>query len=247
MPLKNTLTSLFIVIIFLSGCTDKQAPTDESIEGFQLKDSISFQKGLLQLIDSLQTHDIRDTAFFLETAPLPIGCVNPPTRREDLTSLKTVIKIFNGETNAGISVPGFGGISLGKSEINYNVYYIEPKLVNCGQDTAVFGCGYSLHLLVKKLKRGLDLSKIPSIAASVQLENRKTSVYYSLETHGLAGTVLVKFFKPVVNKPFDVEGFGIMQSSIDGIHNILGDDSLSKKVRFTPVQVKFVKPSDLEQ
>ena len=180
-------------------------------------------------------------------APSPGVCVNVPTRREDLTSLRTVIKIFSGETNAGLAVPGFGGVALGKSEVNYNVYYIEPKTVICGQDTVVYGCGYSLHLLIKKLKRGLDISKLPSVAASVQLENRKTSVYYSIGTHGLTGTILVKFFKPVVNKPFDVEGFGIMQSSIDGIHGILGDDSLSKKVRFTPDLVKFVKPSDLEQ
>lgn len=246
--IKKFTSTILAVTIMLFGCSDKESTsTNDVMEGVELKNSNSFQDGLLRLLDSLQTYNIRDTTLFIEAAPVPAACTNPPIRREDLESLKTVVKIFNGETSAGVSIPGFGGVSLGKSEISYNVYYLEPKLVQCGADTAVFGCGYSLHLLVKKLKRGLDVSKLPSIAASVQLENKKTSVYYSLETHGMTGTILVKFFKPVVNKPFDVEGFGIMQSSIDGIHNILGDDSLSKKVRFAPVQVKFVKASDLEQ
>jgi hypothetical protein len=50
-----------------------------------------------------------------------------------------------------------------------------------------------------------------------------------------------------VNKNFDVEGFGLMQSSIDGIHNVLGDTTLSKSVKFTPEILKFVKPYELNQ
>ena len=172
---------------------------------------------------------------------------NIPQDRDELEKMRIVAKTFDGNTDFGITVPGFGGIKLGKKETTLSVYYIETKVVEKGNSSTVYGCGYSVHYLFKKVRGGLDLSDLPTISASVHLENRKTQVYYSLQTYGIIGQNLVKFFKPNVNKKFDVEGFGIMQSSIDGIHNILGDPALSKSVRFKPEILKFVTPYELEQ
>lgn len=247
------ITILLVLVAFL-GCnqpSSNQIASDEneSIAGADIQDTNALKIGIKTFIDSITNKNLGDSVLFHsgENSKINKSCTNPPLKREDLTGLKTVIKIYTGDKNQGISVPGFGGLKLGKSEISYNVYYIEPKVVPCGDTAEVFGCGYSLHLYIKKINRKLDVSKLPTIAASVQLENNKTDIYYSLETHGLSGTILVKFFKPVVNKPFDVEGFGIMQASIDGIHAILSDDSLSKMVKFSPVAVGFIRAEDLEQ
>ena len=170
-----------------------------------------------------------------------------PQDREDLEKMRTVIRESKGEQEAGLVVPGFGGIRLGKKEACASSYYIESKIVETEKGKkVVYGCGYSIHYLFKKVRGGIELSNIPVICASVQLENSKTEVYYSLQTYGMIGQNLVKFFKPTVNKLFDVEGFGVMQSSIDGIHNVLSDPILSKSVRFNPEKLNFVDAYDLE-
>lgn len=170
-----------------------------------------------------------------------------PKTREDLNSMRTVVKIYNGEDNAGISIPGFGGLKLGKKETSFNVYYVETKIVKRANDTIVYGIGYSTHYLLKKLKKGLDISNLASVAASAQLQSNKTSVYYSLQTFGVKSLELVNYFKPQVNSNFDVDGFGVIQSSIDGIHNVLADSLLSKRTQFTPMELKFLQPTDLQQ
>ncbi|MGV8095657.1 MAG: hypothetical protein AB2L24_27725 [Mangrovibacterium sp.] len=170
-----------------------------------------------------------------------------PASRDELSSMRTVVKIYNGAHDAGLTVPGFGGIKLGKSETNLNVYYVETKMVKTGTDTLVYGIGYSTHYLFKKLKRGIDVSNLASVAASAQLEGNKTSVYYSLQTFGVKSLGLVGYFKPQVNSNFNVDGFGVIQSSIDGIHHVLSDSLLSRRTSFEPMELKFLKPADLQQ
>lgn len=166
-----------------------------------------------------------------------------PSTREELEDMKTVVQFFSGSKNQGIKVPGFGGLTLGKNEANYNAYFIETKIVD---DSLVYGLGYSVHYLFKKIKKGLSLRNIPVIAASAELESSKTEVYYSIQSYGISGINLVRYFKPTINENFDVKGFGLIQSSIDGIHNILGDSVLSKNVRFTPRHLQHIKPNELE-
>jgi len=139
------------------------------------------------------------------------------------------------------------GVRLGKSETNLNVYYVETKLVRTETDTVVYGIGYSTHYLFKKLKKGIDVSNLASVAASAQLESNKTSVYYSLQTFGVKSIGLVGYFKPQVNSNFDVDGFGVIQSSIDGIHHVLSDSLLSGRTRFEPMELKFITPADLQR
>ena len=176
------------------------------------------------------------------------GSIIPiPRNRSDMKNMRTVVKVYNGKDSAGITLSGFGGLALGKDESSLNVYYIETNVVNTGNDSVVYGCGYSVHYLFKKVEKGISIDNIPCIAASAQLNSSKTQVFYSLQTYGMKGVNLVKFFKPTVNKPFNVEGFGVMQSSIDGIHAIIGDAALSETVTFEPEILKFVNASELEQ
>lgn len=170
----------------------------------------------------------------------------PPTTRVELESIKSVVKIYSGKDNAGISIPGFAGLKLGKDEMSVSAYYLEPKLVKCGDSLKVFAIGYSTHLLVKKIQRGLSIDNLPTVAASIELGSNKTEVMYSLQSYGIAGDAIVKFFKPVINKPFDVEGFANMQGSIDGIHAFLSDSTLAKQLRFTPSEIKFITASDIQ-
>ncbi|HEX2920831.1 MAG TPA: hypothetical protein VHO50_06685 [Bacteroidales bacterium] len=166
-----------------------------------------------------------------------------PESRNDLEKMRMVVKIYDGDHNAGLTIPGFGGVKLENKESNVNVYYIETGVYN----DSVYGCGYSLHYLFKRVKNGIAIDNLPNVAASVQLNNNKTRVYYSMQTYGMIGDNLVEYFKPTINKNFNVEGYGIMQSSIDGIHNVLQDSSLYKSVRFKPELLKFIKVEDLEQ
>ncbi len=227
---------LLIVLMYSCGSSSKN---EESIDAVDLDYSGLAEKlGDVSFIEDFDKSTASDSI---------VGFTNEiPHSRNDLEKMRSVSKVFNGNTDAGIAIPGFGGIRLGKREISVSVYYIETKTVNNENDSVVYGCGYSVHYLFKKVKRGLDLNDLATISASVQLENGKTQAYYSLQTYGIIGQNLVQYFKPTVNKQFDVEGFGIMQSSIDGIHNILGDSTLSKSVRFNPEILKFVQPYELE-
>jgi len=168
-----------------------------------------------------------------------------PVSRDELSDMRTVVQVYDNSNIGSLTVPGFGSLHLGKDEKSLSVYYIETKAVVNQGDTSVYGVGYSIHYLFKRIKKGISLDKLPYIAASVQLDGNKTQVFYSIQSYGMQGSPLVKFFKPIINKPFDVEGFGIMQSSIDGIHNVLSDTELSKAIKFTPHVFKNIKPSEL--
>ncbi|WPU99204.1 hypothetical protein SNE26_24635 [Mucilaginibacter sp. cycad4] len=229
--MKKTLF-LCCISIFLYAC--------QSGEGFVPGSAVTDKGELL-----LKNFPYLANASSFKKNGLPMNSCTGPTTREELDNYKTVIKIYNGKDQAGVSVPGFGGLKLEKEEISYNVYYVEPKIVVCNNIEKVYGVGYSYHLLIKKLKKGLSIDKLPYIAANVQLESGKTQVYYSLQSYGITGIPIVKFFKPVVNKPYDVEGFNIMQSSIDGVHGFLGDSTLSKQLTFRPQELSFIKPEDL--
>lgn len=165
-----------------------------------------------------------------------------PTKRNELSNIRTVTKIMKGDKDAGIKVPGFGDVTLGKKESSLSVYYLETKVVG----SEVYGIGYSIHYLFRKVKKGISLNNLPLVAASVQLQSKKTQVTYTMQSYGIKSFNFIKFFKPVVNKNFDVDGFGVMQSSIDGVHNILSDSLLSARTNFVPQNISFLKPEDLQ-
>lgn len=230
-------TLIILAIIIGSSCNTVQ---NDSEAGTNLD--------LLELSKSLNAEILKSYPGMTDSMISPLSMSNLiPQNREDLDKMRTVVRIFNGKDAGGISLPGFGGLKLGKDESSLNLYYVETKVVNNDNDSIVYGCGYSIHYLFKKIERGININNIPSVAASAQLHSNRTQVIYSIETYGITGKNLVKYFKPTVNKNFDVEGFGIMQSSIDGIHNILGDSILSQAVKFKPEILKFIKPYELEQ
>ena len=206
---KILMALSFIAITIIISCSSNQS---ESLSGEDLE--------LNALTEKLMKNDYQNEIIIPDTA-ITISTNKIPQNRNDLEKMRTVVKVFNGKQDAGITLPGFGGLKLGKDESSLNVYYIESKVVNNSSDSVVYGCGYSIHYLFKKVERGISVDDIPGIAASAQLNSKKTQVFYSLQTYGIIGSCLVKYFKPTINKNFNVEGFGIMQSSIDGIHNIL--------------------------
>jgi hypothetical protein len=224
---KLIILVILAVVIFITKCTK-----DESIQGNKL----DLEKLAVKIKPS-NTSKSQPMAL-LVTDEIPLT-------RDNLTSMKTIVKIFSGTKSAGLTIPGFGGLTLGAGESNLNAYYIETKIVKRQTDTVVYAIGYSIHYLFKKVKKGLDITKLPFISASVQLESSQTQVLYSIQTYGIRGINLVQYFKPNINKNFDVEGYGVIQSSIDGIQNVLGDTVLSKSVKFTQEILEFVKPSDL--
>ncbi|MHB8156147.1 MAG: hypothetical protein ACYDEQ_01925 [Desulfocucumaceae bacterium] len=169
-----------------------------------------------------------------------------PMKRGDLDNMKTVVKSYYGNESAGMAVPGFGGVALGKDEANLNIYFVETKAVKHGTDTLVYGIGYSMHYLFKKVKKKVNVADLPFIAASVQLEKNKTQVSYSLQTYGVIGPELSRYFEPMLDAPFDVNGYGEMKSSLAGIHNVLSDTVLSKTVKFTPGVLPFVNTHDIK-
>ncbi|NML65901.1 hypothetical protein HHL22_11860 [Hymenobacter sp. RP-2-7] len=243
-------TAIILLTAFsLSGCpnTKSGSPNDEGLTANSsvLGSSLS----LKDLSDSLKTDVLAGASNTVASLSGNGGYDSAvPTMREQLRSMRSVVKIYDSKTSAGLDVPGFGGVKFGKDESSVSAYYIETKTVVAAPgDTAVYGVGYSVHYLFKKVRKGVSVTNLPYVAASVQLEGNKTQVLYSLQTYGISGQPLVRFFKPVVNKPFDVEGFAIIQSSIDGIQNILGDEALSKTVRFSPERLANVKASDLRK
>lgn len=197
----------------------------------------------LELNSFIETLSTKGTEGFVADSLFTVSTI--PQTRADLEGMRTVVKIYDGKRNAGIKVPGFGGLTLDKRQSNMNVYFVETKIVETPNDTTVYGIGYSVHYLFNKVKRGIDITNLASVAASAQLQSNKTSVSYSLQSFGITGRDLGKFFKPEVNSNFDVDGFGVIQSKIDGIHNVITDSILSSKTKFTPEKLYFISPNDL--
>jgi len=244
--MKTTKTIFNVILLFATVLITDCSPSSNSAS--TASGSAAFSGDELDLSGLTEKLTAIDSGI-ISSKPLPLKKSLPdqiPLGRNDLNKMRTVTKVYTGKTDAGISLPGFAGLTLGKDESSVNIYYIETKVVTTSTDTVVYGCGYSIHYLFKKVERGISINNIASIAASAQLNDKKTQVFYSMQTYGIIGAGLVKFFKPTVNKSFDVEEFGTMQSSIDGIHNILGDTILSKYVKFEPEILKFIKPYELE-
>jgi hypothetical protein len=226
MKTKLLFMSGFLAIIAIAQCYGQ---TDEIMLPLELNSESEFG------VD-LNLNEFTSANFLTSTD-------NPTTITvEGLSEMRTVVLVYEGSKNAGMNIPGFGDMKLGKTEANVNVYYVETKIVG---DTAVYGIGYSVHYLFKRVKKGINILNLPNVSASVQLDNSRSQVLYSLQTYGMIGRSLRRYFKPVVNKDFNVEGFGIMQSSMDGIENVMSDTTLSKTIRYTPMRLKFIKPSDL--
>lgn len=156
------------------------------------------------------------------------------------SGLKKVIRIYNGVNQAGISIPGFGGITLGKKEQCLIAYFINFKKNIINKDTVIYGYGYSVHFLFKKVKRGISITDLASLAASAQLDRSKTQISYTLQTYGITGTILTEFFKPDFNIDYDVQGYASIQSSAEGIHKILSNPDLLKKVEINPEPLNFL-------
>jgi hypothetical protein len=245
MKVSGNLIQGCICLLLLGACTRLQkadSPADQKADSpAEQKASVVGSEVNLDTI----TREMNVSLAGSKSSVTPSPLSKIPTSRQELSDMRTVVKVYNRENLGNLNVPGFGGLKLGANEQSLSIYYIETKPVINGIDTAVYGIGYSVHYLFKKVKRGISLTKLPFIAASVQLDGNKTEVYYSLHSHGMIGLPLVKFFRPVVNKPFDVEGFGIMQASMDGVQNTMSDETLSKLLRFAPQRFASIKLSDL--
>lgn len=135
-----------------------------------------------------------------------------------------------------MKVPGFGNLTLGKKETNLNVYYLETKKINYNNKEVLVGIGYSIHYLFKKLKSGVQVnsSNLKNIAAQVQLDNTKTQVVYSMESYGIAGKGFAKYFKPIVDRDFDLDGFTISQNALDGMHKIISGEINDSDIKYKP-------------
>jgi len=157
-----------------------------------------------------------------------------PTSRDQLDSgLKTYYSLLDGKKDIGVKIP-FLNTKLGKEEKMIQMYYLETKKIKIDNKEKIYGCGYSLILHIVKHKKSLGISDLPSLAASVQLNNNKNQVFYSLQTYGITGKEIVKYFNPIINEKFDVSGFAEMKKNVFGLHKALSDSLISKKLKFVP-------------
>lgn len=228
--MKTKFFLLTILLIVVYSCGEKAE------QDFNFGDELDLNSFVKKYSIESVEKNVADT--LLTISPIP-------QTRPDLAGMQTVVKIYDGKTDAGIKIPGFAGLTLKRKQSNMNVYFVETKVVETATDTTVYGIGYSIHYLFNKVKKGINITNLASVAASAQLQSKKTSVFYSLKSYGITGKDLGKFFKPEINSNFDVDGFGIIQSKIDGIHNVITDSLLSSKTKFTPEKLYFLSPSDL--
>jgi hypothetical protein len=115
------IQAIFTLSTLISSCSN------ESIQGNKIK--------LDDLINNLTSNNNVDENAKSNNKGISLDTIMSitneiPDSRDDLGNMRTVVKIYNGSDNAGISIPGFGGIKLGKDETNLNVYYIETKVIN---------------------------------------------------------------------------------------------------------------------
>lgn len=231
-------------LLCLNSCAKKLETSDfqfgDELNLSVLADSLSIDDLSWKIMDSLtKVHE------FNGNSSLDEGGI--PKLRTDLSNMKVVQKIYDCNRHFGIKIPGFPGLTLDKKQSNLNVYYIETKVVETDADTSVYGIGYSVHYLFNKVKKGIDIKNLASVAASAQLQRDKTSVYYSMQSYGIWSRDMAKYFKPQINVDFDVKGYGVVQTNINGIHNILTDSVLSSKTKYTPEKLYFVAADDVRQ
>jgi len=234
--MKIFKSALFLIgitaILIQVSCQEQKDENDVSN-----LNSLNFDALSASMKTDIKSFSIDNSMLKGNSAPI----FGPPTSRNELSDMKCAVKVLTGSKNAGVAVPGFAGLTLGKDESCLSAYYVETAT----DGDSVYGIGYSVHYLFRKLKKGLSLTNLPQIAASVQLESKKTEVVYAIQTYGIKSLTLVNSFKPVVNQNFDVDGFALMQSKIDGIHNVLSDSILSAHATFTP-KLLDLRPTELK-
>lgn len=241
--MKTKFPYLILLGIILLSCNSQNKEESEEMDNYA--EEIDFQEGSdIEINNKTTNFKIGDSLYNFSSSEMALGEFalgdTPPTRREELEGMRTFYQTYSGKTNAGISVPGFGGLKLERKQSSLNLYFLETKKIIQNNDTVVYGIGYSVHYLFNKIKRGIDASNLASVAASAQLDNNKTSVLYSMRSYGVTSRDLAKFFKPQIDNNYDVDGFGFIQSNIDGIHNVLTDSLLSSKAKFTPEIIPFL-------
>ncbi len=97
---KFSITAILLSIVFtFTGCND-------SVTGDRVD--------LTFLERQLRERDIQGTRAAERAVSESV-----PQNRDELNSMRTVVKIYDGEQDAGLTVPGFGGITLGKQESSF--------------------------------------------------------------------------------------------------------------------------------
>ena len=101
-----TITALLFTSMF-EGC---QKP-DESIVGSNI--NITKLSQALNIVVAGSDRNITDQ---------PIEAI--PKKREDLGDMRSVVQVYDASNTGGLSIPGFGGLKLGKDEKSLSVYYL---------------------------------------------------------------------------------------------------------------------------
>lgn len=228
------ITFLLLICCLIFACAEPKE--DKSMDEVALLgDEIDFSA--ISSDDFLPTNTSFDS--LMSTMPNKIGSESPaapsqiPDEWDDLTDMISNSKIFVGTASGSLTIPGVG-ITLEKNQSSVAAYKIAYKPVSQGDTTAYYGSGYALFYTFRQLKRGLNASNIPQVAASIELGDSKTYVEVTLQTFGMASNQLYNVLVPTANMKLDVSKYADIQSRIDLIETVLTDSVLFSRVKITP-------------
>lgn len=164
------------------------------------------------------------------------SCETPKTLKDLNSGLKQLFYEMTSNNAANLSLFGMGNIDLSKKQKMVIVDYIQFKDLSCEEKPLRYGVGARLFLHIKKVKAGINVMKLPELAAAV--ETGKASVTYSIETVGVTGDK-IQMVLPEAGD-FNVGAYGKITNAVDEIRKLMRDNTEGVNItpQLIPTEVK---------
>jgi hypothetical protein len=224
--MKEYIFPGLLLLILLSSCRD-QPPAPSRI----------IINGHTYVIDTLREDSIRpgdvienfalsgDFQNYLKNkpaAPFSNLCGSVPKNMKALDGgLRKYFYKVTGKDNMDLSLFGYAGAKLGRKEVLVIVDFVQYKEIQCKDKTRTFGVGARLFLHILEIKHGINFTKLPQLAANVELG--RASVTYTVSTIGLTGDKVLDILPQ--GSDFNVENYAMVMNSIDRIIRLAKDNT----------------------
>lgn len=148
------------------------------------------------------------------------ACQVPKTMRDLTSGVKDFFYYVNSSNEGTLSLFGMASVTLGKKEQMVIIDFSQFKDLKCEEKPIRYGVGARLFLHIKKIKRGVNLAKLPDVAAEVQ--SGRAVVTYSIETVGITGEKILDILPDAGD--FNVEAYNEVINAVNNIRRLTKDN-----------------------
>lgn len=245
----KSLSIFFLFAFFCISCTnDSSKPDGPQVDQVQTelteKDVADiFKQAQGDIVDSTKvvkyesvagkgsTEESNGVILKVLTNALPNGCTSLPTTIGELNSggRLSILK-FDHNMNADAKAFGFSG-SIDKKELLFIQDFKSYKVVNCEGTDKKIGIGLRCFIHVKARKGKIGYSRLPLVAANVEMNNAEASFYLEWLGFGMDGNIIEAGLP--TNGDYNVDNFGKLTIVFNNVLKLL--NSKNSTISINPV------------